>query len=405
MLRDFGPNNRLLMLSVFVWSLSVGLWYNQRQIYLGELGATPEQIGTALALESICAALVMIPGGFLSDRIGPRRVILGAWALGVLGLLLMAIARSWHTAIPGLLIYRCAAAASPAIMSLVLLNVPDRSIPGISERTLSTIWAAWPAAQIVSPWLGGIIAHNTAIRTNLWIAAGILMLGIGFVLLTKPTTTYSGAERRSPLALLQNHRFLLLTGYFALTMIALYTGYMLLPSFLQETRGISLATIGFLFTVSYVGAVVFNLIAARTSPRWSFVGLLVLSWLAYFALWQTAEVGWAGVAMFLLGAIPAIWIVTNTGIVQVVKEQNQGQAFGFFQSLAHAGPAVAAWMAGRLYGMTPGHELPLVASLVGIPLMLVLWYLLRLGPRLDAPASTERNPGYTAIAEPLSGDS
>ncbi len=405
MLRNLGPNNRLLMLSVFVWSLSMGLWFNQRQIYLGELGATPEQIGTALALESICAAVVMIPGGFLSDRIGPRRVIIGAWSLGVLGLVLMAIARSWHTAIPGMLVYRCAAAASPAVMSLVLLNIPDRSKPGISERTLSTIWAAWPAAQIASPWLGGIIAQNTAIRTNLWIAAGILGLGIGLVLLAQPVKADSSRVRQSPLALFQNQQFLLLTGYFALTMIALYTGYMLLPSFLQETRGISLATLGFLFTVSYVGAVVFNLIVARTSPRWSFVGLLVLSWLAYFALWQTTKVGWAGLAMFLLGAIPATWIVMNAGIVQVVRDRNQGQAFGIFQSLAHAGPAVAAWMAGRLYGMTPGHELPLVASLVGIPLMLVLWFLLRLGPRLSAAASTERDPEYAAIAEPLSGSS
>ena len=77
MLRKLGAANRLLMLSLFVWAFSVGLWYNQRQLYLSELGATPKQIGTALALESVCAALLLLPAGFLSDRFGPRRVILG----------------------------------------------------------------------------------------------------------------------------------------------------------------------------------------------------------------------------------------------------------------------------------------------------------------------------------------
>jgi predicted MFS family arabinose efflux permease len=377
---------------VFVWSLSVGLWFNQRQLYLGELGATPEQIGTALALEAICAAVVMIPGGFLSDRLGPRRVIVGAWSLGVMGVVLMAVARSWHTAIPGMVLYRCAAAAAPAIMTFAMLSIPDRSMPGISERTLSTIWAAWPAAQVASPWLGGIIAQNTSIRTNLWIAAAILALGIGLVLLARPIKAESSQQQRRPFAVFRNRTFLLLTLYFALTTMVVYTGHMLLPSFLQEARGFSLATIGFLFTVSYVGAVVLNLIAGRKSPRWSFVGLLVLVWLAYLVLWQTMEVAPATVAMFMLGAIPAIWIVTNACIVQVVGDQDQGRAFGFFQSLTHAGPAVAAWLAGQLYALTPGHELPFVAALIGIPVMLVLWFVPGLGSSVAAPASTGK-PG------------
>jgi MFS family permease len=405
MLRNFGPTNRLLMMSVFVWSLSVGLWYNQRQIYLSELGAAPEQIGTALALEAICAALVMVPAGFLSDRLGPRRVILGAWSVGVVGVVLMALARSWHTAIPGLVLYRFAAAASPAIMSFALLSLPGRGTPGMPERTLSTIWAAWPAAQIASPWLGGVISQNASIRTTLCVAAATLAIGIGFVLLTQPAEAECSPYQRRPFGMLRDRQFLLLTGYFAFTTTVLYVGHMLLPSFLQETRGFSLATIGFLFTVSSLGAVVWNLVAGRQGPRWSFVGLLVLAWLSYLALWRTAALWPSAVAMFLLGALPALWIVMNASIVQIVGERDQGQAFGFFQSLAHAGPAVAAWMAGQLYPLTPGHDLPLVAALIGIPVMLALWFVLRLGPRPSAPTSTQRKRRRAAIAEPLSGDS
>jgi predicted MFS family arabinose efflux permease len=303
--------------------------------------------------------------------------------------MLMALARSWHTAIPGMILYRCAAAAAPAIMAFAMLSIPDRSLPGIPERTLSTIWAAWPAAQVASPWLGGIIAQNTSIRTTMWVAATVLALAIGLVLLTKPARAQSSPQTQGSLSVLRNRRYLLLTGYFALTTMVLYLGHMLLPTYLQETRGFSLATIGFLFTVSSGGAVVLNLVAGRKSPRWSFAGLLVLVWLAYLVLWRTYAVWSATAAMFMLGAIPATWIVTNACIVQVVGDRDQGRAFGIFQSLAHAGPALAAWMAGQLYGMTPGHALPLVAALAGIPVLLALWFVPGLGSSVAAPASAE----------------
>ncbi|MCJ7624437.1 MAG: MFS transporter [Anaerolineaceae bacterium] len=393
MLRDIGPTNRHVMLYIFFRALSAGLWFNQRQLYLSELGATSQQIGTALTVEALFAGLVMLPAGFLSDRFGPRRVILGALSMGIIGLVLMATAESWSSAIPGLVFYSLTSASSPALLSLVLYSIPDRSIPGISEKVLATVMASWPAAQIVSPWLGGVIAEKTTMRTNLWIAAGIFMIGTVIMLLIKgvelPDKTDSDVDQHIPAALLRNKPFILLVGYFMFVMITVYVGFKLLPSFLQETRGFSLATIGFLFSVSSVGAVVINLISGRSRPRWSFVGLIALHWLAYFVLWQTTDVGWAGVSLFLLGATTATWVVRNACIVQVVREQNRGQAFGIMGLVVFVGEAIAAWMAGQLFDLSPMHDLPLIVGLAGIFIMLVLWFLLRLGPIIDSTGRTK----------------
>ena len=404
MLRTLGPKNRLLMLSLFVWASSVGLWYNQRQLYLSELGASPKQIGTALALESVCAALLLIPAGLLSDRIGPRRVILGSWSMGIFGVMLMAMARSWQAAIPGLVIYRLAAASAPALLSFALLNIPDRRVPLISEKTLTTVFTAWPAAHILSPWLGGIIAQQTSIRTTLWVAVGVFALGIGLMLLTKPVAPGWFANRQSPLELFRNRRFLLLVGYFALATIAMFVGQLLLPNFLHEMRGFSLATIGVLFSIFSVGAVACNLVVGRSRPKWTFVGLLAVIWLAYYALLQTTGVGPAVVGLFLLGAISSTWVVMSAGISRVVKERNQGQAFGVMESLIMGASAVAAWLAGQLYGLTPARTLPLLAALAGVSVMLVLWFLLRLGPLVASSGMPEQEPGTCALPEPLPGD-
>ena len=74
MLRGITHNNRLLMVALFTWALGEGLWYyNLRQLYLVELGATEIQVGNVLALEAATRALMPIPAGLLSDRFGPRK--------------------------------------------------------------------------------------------------------------------------------------------------------------------------------------------------------------------------------------------------------------------------------------------------------------------------------------------
>ena len=80
MFRDITRNNRLLMLALFIWALGEGLWYyNLRQLYLVELGATEIQVGNVLALEAVFRALMPIPAGYLADRIGARRVMIFSW--------------------------------------------------------------------------------------------------------------------------------------------------------------------------------------------------------------------------------------------------------------------------------------------------------------------------------------
>jgi predicted MFS family arabinose efflux permease len=388
MFRDLGRNNRFVMLAVFVWALSEGLWFNLRQIYLAELGATPEQIGTVLAVAAIAGAVVPIPAGLIADRVGPRRVMLVAWWLGVVGDILMALATTWQAVIPGKIVNKLSLAANPALVAYVLLNLPGRDQPGNSERIVTTVFGVYPAAMIFAPTLGGIIAEKANIRTDLWIAAGGVALATLVVSRTRHADSGDQTQRARPSRLFRNRTFLVLASYYTLTMVALYVGYLLAPNFLQDVRGFSLTMIGALFSIFSAGELTCNLVAGRIHPRWSFAGLLAVPWLAFLGLWQVHTQVGTGVVFFMLGGISTMWALVNAGIGRVAGAQYQGLALGIMTSLISLAMAIAAWIAGRLYDLTPTHDLPLIVGLVSIPLVLVLWFFMPLGPR-PAPGASD----------------
>jgi MFS family permease len=167
MFKSITRNNRVFMLGNFLFALSYGLWMNLRQIHLLDLGATPVEIGTVFALVALTGGLLPLPAGLLSDRVGPKRVILAAWLVAAAGALTAALARTWLLASAGYVIFMLCIAANPATVSYVLLNTPDRDTAGSAERVMATVFASWPAAMVFAPALGGLTAAWLGIQAVL----------------------------------------------------------------------------------------------------------------------------------------------------------------------------------------------------------------------------------------------
>ena len=372
-------NHRLLMVALFIWALGEGLWYsNLRQLYLVELGAGEVQVGLALAIEAIARGSLPIPAGYLSDRFDRRTIMLASWFLGVVGVIAVALARSWQLAVPGLVIYAMSAFAAPSLSAFALESIEDHSVPGIFDRVLTALFAAYPAGLIISPAVGGLLADAFSIRTCLWISAGLFVLSTGVALLTRPTSPQAGAiEHSNGGPLWRNRQFVTLCIYFLLAFMVLYVGYQLLPNFLQEVRGFSYATIGLMFSLASVGTVVVNLAVGRMSPRWGFVAALAICWLALLGVWRIPSADWAAPAFVALGAFYTVKTLSTAAVARVVAPRNQGLAFGLMETIFSLALAGAAASAGRLYGLTSGHALPFEASLAIVPLMLVAWFAVR----------------------------
>lgn len=373
MFRSISRNNRLFMLGNFLFALSYGLWMNLRQIHLLDLGASAAEIGTVFALVAVAGGLLPLPAGIVADRIGPKRVILAAWLLACAGALTAALARTWPIAGAGYIIFMLCIAANPATVSYVLLNTTDRDRASSAESVMATVFASWPAAMVFAPALGGVIADRLSIQTDLWIGAAGLLAAAGIFSLADDTRVALGRSGSSPWTLARNRRFITLAFYFAIALTALYLGYALAPTYLQDARGYSRGAIGVLFSVSSVGALVFRSVVIRLRPRLSFATLVVASCLGTVGLWQTRGDLWSGAAFLLLGAVSTTWVVMQASIGRAVSAQVRGLALGVTESMYYGGIALASWLAGQLYIRTPAHELPLMYGSAVTLVVLVCW--------------------------------
>jgi hypothetical protein len=109
---------------------------------------------------------------------------------------------------------------------------------------------------------------------------------------------------------------------------ALYLGYALAPTFLQDARGFSAGYIGFLFSLSAAGTLLFRSVVIRFPAGWSFAILLGLACLGMVLLWQMPGRVGAAAAFFLLGAISTTWVVMQASIGDAVAEETRGLALG-----------------------------------------------------------------------------
>jgi MFS family permease len=392
MFRTLSRNNRLFMLGNFLFALSYGLWMNLRQIHLLDLGATPAQIGTVFALVAIAGGLLPLPAGVLADRIGPKRVIISSWLVACVGAVVAALARNWPAAGAGYTIFMLCIAANPATVSYVLLNTAGTERESSTEALMATVFASWPAAMIIAPALGGVIADRWSIQADLWIGALGLAAAVVVVALAddrRPAGVPGTADAR---ALARSRHFVTLAIYFSITLIALYVGFALVPTYLEDARGYTREAIGLLFSIASVGALLFRSVVIRFRPRVSFAILLLASGLGMVGLWQTQGMVWNGAAFLLLGGISTTWVVMQATIGRAVPEHGRGLALGITESMYYGGIALASWLAGQLYVRTPAHDLPLIYGVAATVVVLACWAAVPLRSGYHGPSNARSWP-------------
>jgi predicted MFS family arabinose efflux permease len=340
--------------------------------------------------------------GYLVDRIGPYRVIQASWALGIIAPLLMLPAPSWGWAIPGLALYAASAFAIPSVSAYVLMNAPEKRTPGIEQRLLTSIFAAYAAGLIVSPLLGGELAQRTgSVRACLIAGEALFLVSLGILLLARPIPPLVSPREDRPIALQSNRGFVMLACYFGIAALILFTGDRLIPNYLEEVRGFTRSEIGILYSILGLGTVIANMIAGRVHRRWNYPLMLSILWLALFGVWQGRAFPMAGMAFLGMGALWSARALSLPGIASTVKPGQRGLAFGAMDTLIAVALAGASQLAGVLYSSSEGHDLPFMVGLIGIPVLILLWLPLRslLGSADGEMATGSPSPASPAVEE------
>lgn len=124
--RDLPREGRLLLSVVVLEFIGTGLVLPFHVVYLHEVrGFSLDHVGLLLALPPLVGFLAVGPGGVAIDRLGARRILVGALCLSVAGNLVLTFAATLPVAALGLVLGGVAFGVSwPASQSLIAAVVP-----------------------------------------------------------------------------------------------------------------------------------------------------------------------------------------------------------------------------------------------------------------------------------------
>ena len=151
-------------------------------LYAADLpGATPALIGLALGIYGLTQALLQVPLGWLSDRVGRKPVIVGGLLVFALGSVVAALAGSlW-----GIVLGRGLQGAG-AIAATVMAMVAD--LTSIEQRTkaMAIVGMSIGLSFAVALVLGPVIAAAGGLPAVFWVTSALALSGIVIVLLLVP---------------------------------------------------------------------------------------------------------------------------------------------------------------------------------------------------------------------------
>jgi MFS family permease len=343
-------------------------------------------VGFAFGSYGLTMALLQIPLGRLSDRIGRRKVLMLGMTLFSLGSFICAVPHLFPQALQiGVLIAGRLVQGGGAIVSVAFATVADHIEEGNRSTAMAVLGIPIGAAFIVGIITGPILAGWLGTASLFWLT-GFLGLGTDLLLASYlPDTPPKGGEP-APLAdVLKNRR-----------LIALDVGGFLMNFFMT--------TFFFYFPLIVTG----QHHVKMTHYYAILLPMILISGITMFGFTRGADRGWAVplAALAFLIFLPSSWLLFGpsslgfdpskltavllggtlfyigfTGLEPILPslvskagpESAYGTSLGAYNSVQFLGSFVGGSVAGALARYSPAHVMAtlMVASVIGSVLMLL----------------------------------
>jgi len=389
-------NLRALSLRNFFYGLRTHMMRAMWQPFVLSLGASMPLLGLLEAIGGFggIVSTAMLPlGGWLSDLRGRKPLVVLSSALGCVGVFTFVLAgwaREWRLLLPGIVFLGLTAIARPAADSM---TAESASVDG-HGRAFSLVTAAFAAAGIFAPALGGFLAERYGFVVTLSTTAALELLTLIVVAVAlRETVSITSQEPLHGAQLLKLIQDVVVpparlrSFYIAVTvdMFAYGTGALLLPGLLTETYGFSPLQIGLMSSVTSLTWAVSQMFFGRQVDKRGCVPFLILS----EALGVCVIGGWLVIRSFegflalsvLYGVLPAMWVPAFLSwIVKSVPENQRAREIGRLGAFRGLLSFPAPYVGGLLFEAV-GYAGPLLANLFGGALVTALFWLFVGEPR------------------------
>ncbi len=319
-------------------------------------GATPFLLGLALGAYGLTQALLQVPLGWLSDRVGRKPVIVAGLLLFGLGSVVAAQADTVGGIVLGRVLQGAGAIASTLMALLADLTREEQRTKAMALVGIS-IGLAFALAMVLGP----LLAARGGLPTVFWFTALLALAGIALVLLRVPAPAAQPAISARPgrggdllgRSLFDSALARLYFGVFTLHFV-LMACFLVVPGMLETGAGVDRAHHWQVYLpvllLSLAGMAVLMRTAERGGrPRTALlvgIGCIVLA-LALFGLAAGEWLLYTGLWLFFVG-FNYLEATLPSAVSKTASVEGRGTAMGLFSTSqflgAFAGGAVGGWL-------------------------------------------------------------
>jgi MFS family permease len=351
----------------------------QIPVFLRELGASVEQVGTFFTLALIFPLLLRIFGGWVSDRLGRLQTLwIGCFA-GSLTYLTYTFASSWQLALVG-----------PAMLAIsTALTIPsyyayiaDTTSEGTRGRIFGLAEAIRTSAWVFSPPLGGVLAQKLGYQALFPVAAGCFAISAFiFLILARARRSPSDAiaQKKERPSIIRSFRqmAIIATAGGVITWIliadgvrdvALKISFELMPVYFTDIANFTKQDIGLLdgifgvawFVTSFPAGWLVDKISERAGIVLG-IGLQLASRIVFFSTLSFQGFAFSWILLGIGGALlePAF----SSLIARTVPQKLRGITYGLTATTLGLISLPFPWIGGQLWTLL-GPKAPFMISVL-----------------------------------------
>jgi DHA1 family multidrug resistance protein-like MFS transporter len=361
------------------------LYSSFMSLFFQEFGIPLGEIGLFFTVFSLTNALVSIPAGYISDRMG--RKILISCSLFFLAAVVLGYSLA-ETAAQLLTLRALHGASFGFIFPIARAYVMDKTTEENRGQTMGAFIFIVSLAQMVAPTTGGILRDQLGRFHPLFYLSAVLAVGAGVFLLIAVKdfgTGFSMQKMRLPTReLFKNRVFTVILLMFGMLFLGGGIVGPFVSIFAMEELGMSYTSLGTLFSIYSIIYAVSQLVAGTLSDRYGRKTLLVYPLFIYVAgilLSGLSPHQWMFIFMYLCVAVGAgpYSTVAYSLIGDRVKPELRGTANGAITTVQNCGLIIGPLVGSRIVDVT-NVRVPFVATAaVACATIAVLFILLPKG--------------------------
>ncbi len=340
--------------------------------------ATPILIGLAIGAYGLTQALLQIPFGMLSDRIGRKKVITIGLILFAMGSVIAANADSIYMVIVGRLLQ-----GSGAIAAAVMALIADLTRDQHRTKAMASIGISIGLSFSVSLAAGAALESWLGLSGIFWATAVLALVGIAVLHLWVPTPVRLVSHRDiEPVPtqfknVFKNADIMRMVISIMLLHLLLTTSFFALPIALQDFAGLAAdkQALSYLpiLILAFISMVPFIIIAEKKRKmKPVFIGAIIALGLV--------QLSWASFTSSLVIVLFSLWLfftafnILEASLPSLMSKlsplENKGTAMGVYSSAQFIGAFLGGVIGGYLYS-----HFSLISVFIFAALVTVVWLL------------------------------